>query len=82
VEQKNGAVVRRIVGYRRFEGLEAAAGTSVQFCKCAAASPIVLMLTSGHSKSGGLNTNSVMTRGGVPHDAPAGHAHRAVLLTE
>ena len=25
VEQKNGAVVRRIVGYRRFEGLEAAA---------------------------------------------------------
>ena len=26
VEQKNGAVVRRIVGYRRFEGLEAAAG--------------------------------------------------------
>ena len=24
VEQKNGAVVRRIVGYRRFEGLEAA----------------------------------------------------------
>jgi len=26
VEQKNGAIVRRIVGYRRFEGLEAAAG--------------------------------------------------------
>ncbi|CAH2405194.1 hypothetical protein MES5069_460013 [Mesorhizobium escarrei] len=26
VEQKNGAVVRRIVGYRRLEGLEAAAG--------------------------------------------------------
>src|SRR5271165_1312028 len=26
VEQKNGAVVRRIVGYRRFEGLDAAAG--------------------------------------------------------
>ena len=26
MEQKNGAVVRRIVGYRRFEGLEAAAG--------------------------------------------------------
>ncbi len=25
VEQKNGAIVRRIVGYRRFEGLEAAA---------------------------------------------------------
>ncbi len=25
VEQKNGAVVRRMVGYRRFEGLEAAA---------------------------------------------------------
>ena len=25
IEQKNGAVVRRIVGYRRFEGLEAAA---------------------------------------------------------
>ena len=25
VEQKNGAVVRRVVGYRRFEGLEAAA---------------------------------------------------------
>ena len=25
VEQKNGAVVRRIVGYRRLEGLEAAA---------------------------------------------------------
>lgn len=25
VEQKNGAVVRRIIGYRRFEGLEAAA---------------------------------------------------------
>jgi hypothetical protein len=25
VEQKNGAVMRRIVGYRRFEGLEAAA---------------------------------------------------------
>jgi hypothetical protein len=25
VEQKNGAVVRRIMGYRRFEGLEAAA---------------------------------------------------------
>jgi hypothetical protein len=25
VEQKNGAVVRRIVGYRRFEGTEAAA---------------------------------------------------------
>ena len=25
VEQKNGAVVRRIVGYRRFVGLEAAA---------------------------------------------------------
>jgi hypothetical protein len=25
VEQKNGAVVRRIVGHRRFEGLEAAA---------------------------------------------------------
>ena len=24
VEQKNGAVVRRMVGYRRFEGLEAA----------------------------------------------------------
>jgi len=24
VEQKNGAVVRRIVGYRRLEGLEAA----------------------------------------------------------
>jgi hypothetical protein len=26
VEQKNGSVVRRMVGYRRFEGLEAAAG--------------------------------------------------------
>jgi hypothetical protein len=26
VEQKNGAIVRRMVGYRRFEGLEAAAG--------------------------------------------------------
>src|SRR5712691_4673235 len=26
VEQKNGAVVRRTVGYRRFEGLEAAPG--------------------------------------------------------
>src|SRR3954462_11126549 len=26
VEQKNGAVVRRTIGYRRFEGLEAAAG--------------------------------------------------------
>ena len=25
VEQKNGAVVRRMVGYRRFEGLDAAA---------------------------------------------------------
>src|SRR3984893_4831403 len=25
VEQKNGAVVRRTIGYRRFEGLEAAA---------------------------------------------------------
>jgi hypothetical protein len=25
VEQKNGAVVRRAVGYRRYEGLEAAA---------------------------------------------------------
>ena len=25
MEQKNGAVVRRIVGYRRFDGLEAAA---------------------------------------------------------
>ena len=25
VEQKNGAVVRRMIGYRRFEGLEAAA---------------------------------------------------------
>ena len=25
MEQKNGAVVRRTVGYRRFEGLEAAA---------------------------------------------------------
>jgi len=25
VEQKNGAIVRRIVGYRRYEGLEAAA---------------------------------------------------------
>src|ERR1700710_2882562 len=25
VEQKNGAIVRRMVGYRRFEGLEAAA---------------------------------------------------------
>jgi len=28
VEQKNGAIVRRIVGYRRFEGLEAAAELS------------------------------------------------------
>jgi len=25
VDQKNGAVVRRMIGYRRFEGLEAAA---------------------------------------------------------
>jgi hypothetical protein len=25
VEQKNGAVVRRAIGYRRFEGLQAAA---------------------------------------------------------
>ena len=29
VEQKNGAVVRRIVGYRRFEGLEAAAALAL-----------------------------------------------------
>ena len=28
VEQKNGAIVRRIVGYRRLEGLEAAAALS------------------------------------------------------
>ena len=28
VEQKNGAVVRRVVGYRRLEGLEAAAALS------------------------------------------------------
>ena len=32
VEQKNGAIVRRIVGYRRFEGLEAASSTGPPGC--------------------------------------------------
>src|SRR5438270_12813006 len=36
VEQKNGAVVRRTIGYRRFEGLEAAAGlrACMPLCGC------------------------------------------------
>jgi hypothetical protein len=31
VEQKNGAIVRKMVGYRRFEGLQATASITVAF---------------------------------------------------
>jgi hypothetical protein len=34
VEQKNGSVVRRLVGYRRFEGLEAARSLAELYAAC------------------------------------------------
>ena len=34
VKQKNGSVVRRMVGYRRFEGLEAAATLAHLYARC------------------------------------------------
>jgi hypothetical protein len=34
VEQKNGAVVRRMIGYRRFEGLQAAAALARLYARC------------------------------------------------
>ena len=34
VEQKNGVVVRRTVGYRRYEGLAAAAALARLYCRC------------------------------------------------
>ena len=46
VEQKNGAVVRRTIGYRRFEGLEAAATLAANDCSgdCGGKSPVDLPL--------------------------------------
>ena len=37
VEQKNGAVVRRTIGYRRFEGLDAACSAGALVCRDASA---------------------------------------------
>ena len=67
VEQKNGAVVRRIVGYRRFEGLEAAAALARLYATLAAVRELLPALVQAGREG---------TRGGAGAQAlsPAGHA--------
>ena len=67
VEQKNGAVVRRIVGYRRLEGFEAARGAGGALCGGAAVRELLPALV----QAGG----EAARRGPRPQALPpAGHA--------
>ena len=64
VEQKNGAVVRRMVGYRRFEGLEAAAALARLYAAVAAVRELLptLVQAGGRRRVTGRRSRSATIR--------------------
>ena len=73
VEQKNGAVVRRIVGYRRFEGLEAAAALAELYAAGAAVRELLpAIVQAGREGARGGEGQEALSSAGHAVSAAAG----------